>query len=379
MDSVKVLHVWESGEVLQARGSELGDRIASLVLQQFSQWQKKVKSGVPIVRSNKTKEWTVLASIVILKGEDVEVLTLTTGMKTIPYEKLQDSKGLILHDLHAEILSLRGFNYILMEEIEKVRQGSESELITKDLHFNPDLKLLLYISEPPCGDLSMDLLNGGESWKRDFQGDVIRGRAHYNKVGIIRTKPGRMDSLVSLSKSCSDKICSRQYYGLGNSTTLKMVKDKIKLDYLVIPEEKIIRDLVQRCFKDRVGEKLIEVLPTTKRFEFEKQDKTGKACDLSLVVVRNWKEVVGNKGLLNGRSKLQLASASRLSNASMVNRFHGLISAHQSSNDLISSIKYSDLKKSDPRNKDKTYIRDEVLKDKWVANYRDDFDLQLYK
>lgn len=351
----------------------LGNRILDKVLQEFDTQTKYLKSGIPITRSNGVQEWTVLASIVMIdETGELTVLTLTTGVKAIPAVKLNGSDGLIIHDLHAEILSLRAFNYLILVEIGKIQlDNKDSFLLTKDLKFRPGLKFLMYISEPPCGDLSMELLNGGESWKRKNDGEMIRGRSNFNEVGIIRTKPGRLDSLISLSKSCSDKLCSRQYYGFCNSITAYLLDDNFKLDYLILHQLKINELSLERCFKERyngIKVELINVLPTSIPFKYGKQPGK-KPSDLSLVMVfnDNWvSEVIGNNGLKNGRSKITQKNASMISNANMSKDFLELIP--------LSISKYSDFQKMNLQRQDaKKFIRNDVLKNDWISNYKDDF------
>ena len=45
-------------------------------------------------------------------------------------------------------------------------------------------------------------------------GQAVRGRDGYENFGAIRTKPGRADSVPSISMSCSDKIASWSVLGL---------------------------------------------------------------------------------------------------------------------------------------------------------------------
>lgn len=175
-----------------------GDRIASLVI---SKYNSLPNNGKPLIRSNGVKEWTILAGIVVhnTSTDALECVALGTGVKACSEAIISDCKGQILHDCHAEILAIRAFNLYIIEN------GQEN---IGDIY--------LYISAPPCGDASMSLLNGGEDWSKgdDEEKQLIRGRAHYNRLGVIRTKPGRVDSQLTMSKSCSDKLCLRQTRGL---------------------------------------------------------------------------------------------------------------------------------------------------------------------
>lgn len=207
----------------------LGDLISKEVLKTFN---NLLNRGKPTVRSNGVKEWTVLASIVTIDGDDVEPICLSTGVKTLPEKFRSYSKGLMVHDSHAETLSFRLLNWVLLDECEKIEDGGSSKLVEKSgelFKWKEGKKLALFVTEPPCGDASMsyitDELEDKTPWNKEElepvlkKQKVVRGRNSIDKLGVVRTKPGRTDSLISLSKSCSDKICMKQFTGLTNSVT----------------------------------------------------------------------------------------------------------------------------------------------------------------
>ncbi|EGW30211.1 uncharacterized protein SPAPADRAFT_63824 [Spathaspora passalidarum NRRL Y-27907] len=265
--------------------NELGNKIAREVIKTFN--DLKIKSGKPTQRSNGVKEWTVLASIVALisnnEGDDFELypVTLTTGVKALPNKTRSYSQGLIVHDLHAEILSLRLFNWYLLDEIEKLITNTEYKcmLIEKTpngFKLKSHVKLALFITEPPCGDASMKYLSSNakdnKPWQDDEENarkkqklDVQRGRNNFDRLGIVRTKPGRSDSLITLSKSCSDKLCLRQLMGICNCFTANLFGDNpIYLDYLVVKNINI--DDFNRCFHTRFN------IPSSKYLELIRYD-----------------------------------------------------------------------------------------------------------
>jgi tRNA-specific adenosine deaminase 1 len=55
-------------------------------------------------------------------------------------------------------------------------------------------------------DPIMAALKDSTIWDSLAPGAVARGRDNYGLLGVIRTKPGRADSLPTRSMSCSDKI-----------------------------------------------------------------------------------------------------------------------------------------------------------------------------
>lgn len=85
-------------------------------------------------------------------------------MKCLPVSKLPEAKGNGIHDWHAEILALRAFNHLLLQECQRllahdmesdiIRQRGQSEL---DFEVNgqpfglrEDITLYMYCSEAPC-------------------------------------------------------------------------------------------------------------------------------------------------------------------------------------------------------------------------------------
>lgn len=263
-------------------GNEIAERVISV-------FNGLPSHGKPTERSNKNKEWTVLASIVALKDGEIIPICLSTGVKTLPEKVRSYSKGLIVHDLHAEILCFRLFNWYLLEEcsgqveatilVDKTNEGSYK---LKD-----GIKLALFVTEPPCGDSSMSyILNEFENqtvWKKSGEAGsedteaskrqkVIRGRHLMDKLGVVRTKPGRADSLLSLCKSCSDKICMKQLTGITNAIAAPLFPKGIFLDYLVLNLEKFNHADMDRCFKKRF------IIENLHRLEIIKYDPASVSC-----------------------------------------------------------------------------------------------------
>lgn len=225
---------------------ELGNSIASNVIDTFN--GLTIKSGKPVVRSNGVEEWTVLASVVAIVNNNIMPITLATGVKTLPNKVRSYSNGLMVHDMHAEILALRLFNYYLLE-----KDCPLVEYLEDTRKLKCDVKLALFISEPPCGDASMSYISSSltdnEPWTPRKKQKLNRGRNNFGELGVVRTKPGRSDSLISYSKSCSDKLCLKQLVGICNATTSTLFRDNIFLDYLVT--KNLSFEDFHRCFRTR--------------------------------------------------------------------------------------------------------------------------------
>lgn len=287
----------------------LGQKIASEVEKTFN--QLKVKSGKPISRSNGVNEWSVMAGVVAVENDDITVLTVSTGVKAMPDQVRDYSLGWIVHDMHAEILSLRLLNRFLVEEIVTMESGqSHANLLEEgdgDLRYKlrEGIKLALYISEPPCGDASMGLLSEDKSaWEQETKRrKVVRGRAHFDLQGIVRTKPGRADSRPTFSKSCSDKLCVKQYTGILNCITSLLIAPVFLL-YLVVREDKFGEEDFKRCFHLRV--ETLEVHPLipltyddTEYMFYKDESKTPLPMSLLYTVPTKTVQVLVN-GVKNG-------------------------------------------------------------------------------
>lgn len=133
----------------------------------------------------------------------------------------------MVHDSHAEVLALRGFNYWLLSEIKRVIEDSayKSPFITisntdSPFRLRDDVSLHLFTTEAPCGDASMELLidsmpaGMAEPWETqalEGLGSSLQGRGHFSMLGYVRRKPARADADPSNSKSCTDKLAVKQF------------------------------------------------------------------------------------------------------------------------------------------------------------------------
>lgn len=361
-------------------GEGLAEQICKAVVETFD--GVKTKSGKPVVRSNGISEWSVLSGLVAINSDtkEISVLSIATGVKAMPDCIREYSKGWIVHDMHAEILCLRQFNWFLIEEANKVQNGEESEFIRRSesssrFRFCSKFHLALYVSEPPCGDCSMAHIAGdSEAWEAppEKKQKITRGRAHFDKKGIVRTKPGRSDSLVTLSKSCSDKLCAKQELGITNTITSEFM-EPIFLRYLVVSGEKLTESEFHRSFARVNVENGIplQILPFTSKdnYAFHKS-QTSEPSPLSLVHCPPAKitHVISN-GVRNGayikNKPPKPSGASILCNRRLVEKARPLLKPADS---------YSALKRSNiHRNASKANVRAQLVT--WVPTTEDDFDM----
>lgn len=85
-----------------------------------------------------------------------------------------------------------------------------------------------------------------------------RGRDNYNRLGVLRTKPGRADSPPALSMSCSDKIAKWSVLGIQGSFGAKFLEPVYISEVVIgeVPLEQELRSVVrtdcERALRGRV-------------------------------------------------------------------------------------------------------------------------------
>lgn len=228
----------------------IAQKIANLALDQFERLPSRCK---PRQLPNGSREWTPFSAVVLAKHvpnqkPELLLISLGTGTKSLPVSTLPKSHGLILHDCHAEILALRGFNYWLLCEIERTitHNGYKSSWLDGEVdttqqpqdtakqpfRMQANVDVHLFSTEAPCGDASMELLiaaaeaNGVDTspWPTSQTPTSAKlaindqalppGRGGFAELGALRRKPARADAEVSMSMSCTDKLMMRQMTGL---------------------------------------------------------------------------------------------------------------------------------------------------------------------
>lgn len=134
-------------------------------------------------------------------------------MKCLPAAKVSEASGYVLHDWHAEILALRSFNHLLLQECAHLLRSPEyfSKILRwrisphkSDCHEQPfairdDVRIHMYCSEAPCGDASMELIieaqEDASPWPvkvdESGQSSVMLGRGNFSELGVVRRKPGK--------------------------------------------------------------------------------------------------------------------------------------------------------------------------------------------
>lgn len=108
----------------------------------------------------------MLATFVAEVGSELKVVAIGTGTKSLGKSKV-DKDGLVLSDCHAEVLARRSLIKSLSKEVAWLDQSSSETsdkcfLLRKSLageggrfKMRDDVKLHMFVTEPPCGDSSL--------------------------------------------------------------------------------------------------------------------------------------------------------------------------------------------------------------------------------
>ncbi len=196
------------------------DRTVIAILERFHALPAKSK---PRTCTTGMQEWVPLSGIVAIgDNETITCLALGTGMKCLPGSNpsLLHS-GTVLHDWHAEILAVRAFNHFLLQECHQVASHAnykspvlrwrqpqdESEVQgSQPFSIHEGLKIIMYCSEAPCGDASMELVMEAQDdptpWPVGASSEGAQlgllGRGSFSQLGVVRRKPCKQPCLTDL-------------------------------------------------------------------------------------------------------------------------------------------------------------------------------------
>ncbi|KAM0934938.1 putative tRNA(Ala)(adenine(37)) deaminase [Dioscorea sansibarensis] len=192
------------------------------------QWGETVSAAVhslykvlPKKGKPQGRETTVLAAFLLSSPiEDLQVVALGTGTKCIG-GSLLSPRGDVVNDSHAEIIARRALLSFLYSEILCIDQkecNSEQKMAflfdaeQGKYVMSPGWRLHLYVSQIPCGVISMALskalhiqsssIDGDSSSTGKMKDSAVNGCPEV--VQMVQKKPGRGDT--TLSMSCFDKI-----------------------------------------------------------------------------------------------------------------------------------------------------------------------------
>lgn len=275
--------------------------------------------------------------------------SVATGMKCLPANKLDQAKGNVLHDWHAEVLAMRGFNSWILDECAALAQSGKeadgkwvewapddseetSQQPKPPFRLKPDVQIHMFCSQAPCGDASMELTMASQQdatpWINaapSSNPEDMLGRGHFDRLGVVRRKPARPDAPVTMSKSCSDKLALKQLTGLLSGTAAQLVQvEGCYLRTLVMPAAETVSEAVTRAFGregrmkglnewegTEAGHKFrpFEVRTTARKFAYSAQGAEAGGSNLSALWTPRRQEVLVN-GVLQGRKQFDVKGAS---------------------------------------------------------------------
>lgn len=226
---------------------------------------------------------SVLAGFVLYNSQEnsLSVLSLGTGTKLMSGDQRQKTSKIgpaLIHDCHAEILSHRGLQAWIWDNLEN---DSIFERKGDEYHLHPHLSLHFYSSDPPCGDCCVhsikEIIPSHQEDNTDKKEDITDTKESENKYiesirisvqtgakpfgwdqsqlftsppNIVRGKPGRGSR--SQSVSCSDKITLWIHAGLQGSFLSNIVPN-LNLSSILVGNGCI--ETLHRAFIDRIYEK----------------------------------------------------------------------------------------------------------------------------
>ncbi|OAG06499.1 uncharacterized protein CC84DRAFT_1146686, partial [Paraphaeosphaeria sporulosa] len=282
------------------------DAIADCVLATFHQLPDKRK---PRPQSDGAREWVPLAGIVLAdKHGKLSCVSLGTGMKCLPSNKLPLAHGNALHDWHAEVLAIRAFNRFLLDELillltpphtpsaylREITPEGRTPSQPQPFTLRDDIRIYMYCSEAPCGDASMELTMAAQEDATPWTSPVptvssnstptpnltsatclpnpeemevltaLRGRTHFSHLGAVRCKPSRPDAPATLSKSCTDKLALAQATSLLSGLTSLLISPRnAYLHSLILPASQQVHTACTRAFSsDGRMAPVVEQAPT---------------------------------------------------------------------------------------------------------------------
>ncbi|XP_049549207.1 tRNA-specific adenosine deaminase 1 [Anopheles darlingi] len=253
------------------------DLANSIARECLAKFDSLPKTGKP----DESFEWTILAGVVLIRGERrvSEVVALGTGTKCLGATELSQ-RGDRVNDSHAEVLARRAFLRYLYEQIELAGNGQkktifersgEGKFMLKDGH-----SFHFFTTHSPCGDASIfekmekvapDVRDNGEppikrsretlTVKEEPAGSIVvcasigqppgmtGGKLllpspddgddlMIQRIGAVRTKPGR--GVRTLSVSCSDKMARWAVVGVQGALLMLLLEKPIYFETLVLCE-----------------------------------------------------------------------------------------------------------------------------------------------
>ncbi|KAH7070895.1 hypothetical protein BKA62DRAFT_778842 [Auriculariales sp. MPI-PUGE-AT-0066] len=236
--------------------------------------------------------FTVLAAFALVRDDLIKVIALATGTKCLPLDRLPPA-GDALHDSHAEVVARRAALRWFMEEIGRARAAvppNSSRWLAPTAEgkwtLRLDVQVFFYVSMLPClfilfkglaAKLTISSFEGGDAsmGQLALQQDpeitaqvtnvkfpsldenvASRGRVDFSRLGVLRTKPGRVDSPPTACMSCSDKVALWTVCGIQGALAVSLL-NPVYTDIIIIGDVPIefrtsVASDCERAFATRI-------------------------------------------------------------------------------------------------------------------------------
>ncbi|KAF0276325.1 hypothetical protein FOG50_02850 [Hanseniaspora uvarum] len=358
----------------------------------------------------RNNEGTVLASIFLHHKifKDIKVVALTTGIKcqNVNEMKRENKDGKILHDSHAEVLAFRAFNRFILQLMHDYEAVDDDDILIKkngsNFEWNDVWEIGLYVSELPCGDLAViheqhkKTITEHQVWKdhemKQYVDEtiktILRGKNNVKKTGYVRTKPGRFDSVATLSKSCTDKIIMKQKLGLSSGLVSLLLDSELKIKFLILPHvkstvEENINEKLVKSFKDRIGDDSIRIHFIDRYFGdnindySDAKNETKKTSNELGIMLLN-KDKYINEPLQDG---VRLGYKSKKNSPTLRKNCESIISRHSMfklylSLNIDNGLDYNQTKLLNSQRENlKQTVRKQMSTDGWISNIEDNFSI----